>query len=170
MLNSTRDGIRAQGNLPGNLVGKFVGVVNSVIRIFGYNILFSLRQIFSTDAGCSHTKLYDSFIETIYDHSLSQMVREPTRVTGCFGPIPVQSPSCLGPIPFQSGHFSLGHFCPISGLSFRPIFAGSFRPTLFYIDFYVLNFFFLASLAYFYAVLIGVKVFLAFSIYFIQFL
>ena len=29
--------------------------------------------------GCSHTKLYDSFIETMCDHSLSQMVREPTR-------------------------------------------------------------------------------------------
>ena len=29
--------------------------------------------------GCSHTKLNDSFIETMRDHSLSQMVREPTR-------------------------------------------------------------------------------------------
>ena len=28
---------------------------------------------------CSHTKLYDSFIETMCDHSLAQMVREPTR-------------------------------------------------------------------------------------------
>ena len=29
--------------------------------------------------GCSHTKLYDSFIETMRDQSLSQMVTEPTR-------------------------------------------------------------------------------------------
>ena len=30
-------------------------------------------------AGCAHTKLYDSFIETMSDFNFSQMVREPTR-------------------------------------------------------------------------------------------
>ena len=29
--------------------------------------------------GCAHTKLCDSFLETLSDFSFSQMVREPTR-------------------------------------------------------------------------------------------
>ena len=41
------------------------------------------------------------------------------------------------------------------GGSFRPSFGGSFRPTLIFVDFWVVFFFFVASLDCFYADLIG---------------
>ena len=61
-------------------------------------------------------------------------------ITGRFGPIPVRTPGRFGLIPFRSGRFGLGRFGPISGVGrFGPTLGGSFRPTLFYLDFYVLK-------------------------------
>ena len=54
-------------------------------------------------------------------------------VTGCFGPIPIQTLGCFGPIPFRSGHFGLGRFGRIFGVGqFGPILVGHFGPPYFY--------------------------------------
>ena len=68
------------------------------------------------------------FVINLYDFAKIAM----SRVRGYFGPIPVWTPGPFGPIPFRSGRFSLGHFCPISGVSrFGPILAGHFGPLYF---------------------------------------
>ena len=49
------------------------------------------------------------------------------KVTGCFGPIPAQSPGRFSPISFRYGRFG-----PILGLGcFGPILAGCFVPLYF---------------------------------------
>ena len=50
-------------------------------------------------------------------------------VTGCFGPIPVQTPGRFGPNPFWSGRFGVGCFAPILKVGhFGPILVGCFGP------------------------------------------